>query len=67
MSKFRAMDDLPKKKENHRRKKNHHRKSTMRTQPYPPVAHSDLERRLAELVVAEASLIEKLPIRAAVH
>ena len=46
---FKREQPLPNKKKTHRRKKNHHRKSTTRTQPYPPVAHSDLERRLAEL------------------
>ena len=40
-------EPVPNKKKNHRRKKSHQRKSTMRTQPDPPVA--DLARRLVEL------------------
>ena len=44
---FKREEPLPHKKKNHRRKKRHHRKSTTRTQPYPPVVHSDLARRLA--------------------
>jgi Superinfection immunity protein len=39
-----AFKSLPNQKTNHHRKRNHHRKSTS-----PPVAHSDLARRLAEL------------------
>jgi hypothetical protein len=46
---FKPEELRPHEQRNHHRKKNHHRKSTTRTQPYPPVAQSDLERRLAEL------------------
>ena len=44
---FTAKEPLPNRKKLAGQK--HHRKSTARTQPRHPVAHSDLTRRLAEL------------------